>query len=473
MLYKKIIAGTYVSPPHLSRDCKDVMRRLLTTEPKKRWEIPQILAHPWCTDSGREPVNPNPVAADGRGAAPGPADPLLLAQLERHGINAATTSQEIADGKHSAGTAAYHLLAQRDRKAGKVVQQSSMATTAPKVPDFGAATAAAVASIRVPLSDRSAQHNHGREAAPARKALSARDAREPGAGAVPPRSAGGNAKESAAGGRGYGYAAAHAQPQHGNNNTKENSGYAHPSPRKEGGGYAQQSPRKESPRESASSRVDSNYNPPRLKRSPAPKAALRNPAVPASSPELPSPLPAPRMGVNEPVGAGHAAVRAAAKGAAAAAEADVSHQMLLQMHAAHRRRALAEQQAARAAWRPGTAGSTPRAKQLADPAAVPRPPPHKAHNHHAAAVLSARGAGAGALAPTYATRGGAPSHPSPRHVDAAAPAQDGLGRWAAAGPPQHAKHGADLRARKYAAAAAARDAARPPAYGARVAAWAR
>ena len=88
-----------------------------------------------------------------------------------------------------------------------------MAATTPKMPDFGAATAAAVASIRVPLSDRSAQHNHGvREAAaPARKALSARDARESGAGAAPPRSAGGNAKESGAtGGRGYGYAAAHA-----------------------------------------------------------------------------------------------------------------------------------------------------------------------------------------------------------------------------------------------------------------------
>ena len=57
-------------------------------------------------------------------------------------------------------------------------------------------------------------------------------------------------------------------------------------------------------------------------------------------------------------------------------------------------------------------------------------------------------------------------------------AQDGLGRRVAgggnAGPPGHAKHGADLRARKYAAASAARDAARPPpAYAARVAAWAR
>ena len=93
VLYKKIIAGAYVSPPHLSRECKDVMRRLLTTEPKKRWEIPQILAHPWCTDGGREPVDPNPIAADGRGAAPGPAEPLLLKQLEQHGIDASTTAQ--------------------------------------------------------------------------------------------------------------------------------------------------------------------------------------------------------------------------------------------------------------------------------------------------------------------------------------------------------------------------------------------
>ena len=133
------------------------------------------------------------------------------------------------------------------------------------MPDFGAATAAAVATIRVPLSERSVQHN---QAPPARKALSARDAREHGAGAGAARSSAGNgatasARESTGGGRGYGYAAAH---------TKENAGYAHPSPRKEGGGYGV-SPRKQSP----SSRVDSNYNPPRLKRSPAPKAAVRNP----------------------------------------------------------------------------------------------------------------------------------------------------------------------------------------------------
>ena len=161
------------------------------------------------------------------------------------------------------------------------------------MPDFGAATAAAVATIRVPLSERSAQHN---QAPPARKALSARDAREHAAGAGAARSSAGNgatatARESTGGGRGYGYAAAH---------TKENAGYAHPSPRKEGGlglglgldpnpdpepnpnpepdpnqeggGYGV-SPRKQSP----SSRVDSNYNPPRLKRSPAPKAAVRSP----------------------------------------------------------------------------------------------------------------------------------------------------------------------------------------------------
>jgi len=119
-------------------------------------------------------------------------------------------------------------LAQRERKAGRLAQQPAAAPSAPKVPDFGAATAAAVATIRVPLSERSAQHN---QAPPARKALSARDAREHAAGAGAARSSAGNgatatARESTGGGRGYGYAAAH---------TKENAGYAHPSPRKEGG----------------------------------------------------------------------------------------------------------------------------------------------------------------------------------------------------------------------------------------------
>ena len=51
-LYKKIIAGDYVTPPFLSRDAKDIMKRLLTTDPHRRWSLAQIAEHPWCTAGG-------------------------------------------------------------------------------------------------------------------------------------------------------------------------------------------------------------------------------------------------------------------------------------------------------------------------------------------------------------------------------------------------------------------------------------
>jgi 5'-AMP-activated protein kinase catalytic alpha subunit len=35
-LYKKIITGDYVSPPHLSREAKVLIKGLLTTNPEKR-----------------------------------------------------------------------------------------------------------------------------------------------------------------------------------------------------------------------------------------------------------------------------------------------------------------------------------------------------------------------------------------------------------------------------------------------------
>ena len=63
-LYKKIIEGAYSAPAHLSRAAKDVIRKLLTTDPKRRWEIFKILAHPWCSDHGREPLAPEPAATE-------------------------------------------------------------------------------------------------------------------------------------------------------------------------------------------------------------------------------------------------------------------------------------------------------------------------------------------------------------------------------------------------------------------------
>ena len=46
-LYKKILAGDYKLPKHLSPDLKDFIQRILTTDPDKRIRIEEMKNHKW------------------------------------------------------------------------------------------------------------------------------------------------------------------------------------------------------------------------------------------------------------------------------------------------------------------------------------------------------------------------------------------------------------------------------------------
>lgn len=46
-LYKKITEGKFSIPPYLSDVAVDLLRRILNTDPTKRYNIQQIRAHPW------------------------------------------------------------------------------------------------------------------------------------------------------------------------------------------------------------------------------------------------------------------------------------------------------------------------------------------------------------------------------------------------------------------------------------------
>eukprot|EP01097_Dermamoeba_algensis_P009077 TRINITY_DN6265_c0_g1_i1.p1 TRINITY_DN6265_c0_g1~~TRINITY_DN6265_c0_g1_i1.p1 ORF type:complete len:1003 (+),score=204.65 TRINITY_DN6265_c0_g1_i1:28-3036(+) len=48
---KKITEGDYQLPPHLSEACVDILRRMLTVDPRKRANICDIKHHPWTTNS--------------------------------------------------------------------------------------------------------------------------------------------------------------------------------------------------------------------------------------------------------------------------------------------------------------------------------------------------------------------------------------------------------------------------------------
>lgn len=46
-LYKKIMNGDYLIPNFVSTEAKDLIKKILTTDPKKRITIPEIKKHPF------------------------------------------------------------------------------------------------------------------------------------------------------------------------------------------------------------------------------------------------------------------------------------------------------------------------------------------------------------------------------------------------------------------------------------------
>jgi 5'-AMP-activated protein kinase catalytic alpha subunit len=46
-LYRKILSASYNLPKFISGDAVDLIRGLLTIDPKRRFTIPEIRRHPW------------------------------------------------------------------------------------------------------------------------------------------------------------------------------------------------------------------------------------------------------------------------------------------------------------------------------------------------------------------------------------------------------------------------------------------
>uniref|UniRef100_A0A915P8Z7 non-specific serine/threonine protein kinase n=2 Tax=Meloidogyne TaxID=189290 RepID=A0A915P8Z7_9BILA len=55
-LYKQITLGQYFEPDFLSQSCKDLLRSMLTVDPKKRATIQQILVHPWLNSNYEQQI---------------------------------------------------------------------------------------------------------------------------------------------------------------------------------------------------------------------------------------------------------------------------------------------------------------------------------------------------------------------------------------------------------------------------------
>ena len=108
-----MLAGEYVTPPFLSREAKDVLRKLLMTDPTRRATLEQASGHAWCAIAANAVVHPCSAAAGpvAQLAAEAVPDTSTLKQMEAsHGYSALAVAKHLAEGKPSEASATYSLL---------------------------------------------------------------------------------------------------------------------------------------------------------------------------------------------------------------------------------------------------------------------------------------------------------------------------------------------------------------------------
>ena|GEM_PF-1076930 len=112
-LYKKIMGAEYTLPKFLSGQCKDLIRKILNTDPETRYTVNDIRSHTWSLqvkDRNRD-----------MGLFPGKEkmpieDKLLNKILEDYNLDKKYSIKCIEDNRHNHITACYHLIDKRNKK---------------------------------------------------------------------------------------------------------------------------------------------------------------------------------------------------------------------------------------------------------------------------------------------------------------------------------------------------------------------
>lgn len=112
-LYKKIKEGKFAIPSFVSEPCKDLIKRILITNPLKRIKISEILKHPWLNMS-------NPQFFDGLIISKYviPIDEEIICKMEKYGFTKEEARANVLSNKHNQFTTTYYLLVKLKVKHG-------------------------------------------------------------------------------------------------------------------------------------------------------------------------------------------------------------------------------------------------------------------------------------------------------------------------------------------------------------------
>eukprot|EP00930_Biecheleria_cincta_P057181 TRINITY_DN43155_c0_g1_i1.p1 TRINITY_DN43155_c0_g1~~TRINITY_DN43155_c0_g1_i1.p1 ORF type:complete len:681 (+),score=74.22 TRINITY_DN43155_c0_g1_i1:158-2200(+) len=110
-LYKKILAADYRAPKFISESSKNLISRLLTTEPAQRYTVPQIRNHAWyrqIQEASTAPCDWMPGQAS--------LEDDVLCDLDAFGFPRDYAIRCLELNKHNHVTTTYHLLAEKKRR---------------------------------------------------------------------------------------------------------------------------------------------------------------------------------------------------------------------------------------------------------------------------------------------------------------------------------------------------------------------
>ncbi|KAM3136190.1 hypothetical protein pb186bvf_011649 [Paramecium bursaria] len=113
-LYKKIIACDISIPKHVSVECKDLLLKILNTDPTKRYNIQQIKNHKWCKQIKHEDYKGIVVGSDTI-----EVDEIVIEQLRQYNVDISQCRKYIQKNRHNQLTTLYYLQLAKYKRSNK------------------------------------------------------------------------------------------------------------------------------------------------------------------------------------------------------------------------------------------------------------------------------------------------------------------------------------------------------------------
>lgn len=109
-LYKQILRGHFQVSSWVSKDAKDLLHKILCTDPKRRYKIRDIKKHPWYARA--KVYTPRTEKSD----VPDTLNEVIVQQMELAGFSREKIKDSINSRRHDSIYATYHLLEIRQKR---------------------------------------------------------------------------------------------------------------------------------------------------------------------------------------------------------------------------------------------------------------------------------------------------------------------------------------------------------------------